>query len=150
MKAEEAEETESSDLVNMDKNSVRRMRRGVPSLPLHFSTKSNGNNSVNLSITSAEASNDMVPEEVYSKQIKPLDWYAGVHPLMLTLPRHITINDIHWISVFDHTAQRSAASVLIPNESGFHIPASVTLRSFSANEKYVVSSGKIKVIVYFY
>ncbi|CAD5220763.1 unnamed protein product [Bursaphelenchus xylophilus] len=135
--AAEAEEEDGTS-----KNTVRRMKReGNSTIPLHFSTSSDDTNKVNLSITipSNDSKDVFVPP-------KPLDWYAGVQPLLLTLPDQYTIKDIHWISVFDHNAHENAAMVLLSTDLEYQIPGLVTLRPFTPNGPYKISSGKIRLL----
>ncbi|KAI6188081.1 DM13 domain-containing protein [Aphelenchoides besseyi] len=81
-----------------------------------------------------------------NNEFVPLDWYASSEPLLLTLPEGRSVQQLHWVSVFDHTRKESAAVVWIPNGVAFRVPTSVQFRPLTPNGSYKVSSGAFKVL----
>lgn len=59
-----------------------------------------------LSVTDPPPNNYGLLNELNDK-LTPLDWYAGFQPLLLTLPKNKLVNDLHWISLFDHNKKVS-------------------------------------------
>ncbi|CAD5215196.1 unnamed protein product [Bursaphelenchus okinawaensis] len=136
----ETAEAEEED--GTTKNTVRRMKRdGNTTFPLNFVAKTDGNNNVNLSFK-------MPLQDAPESQItmKPLDWYAGIQPMLITLPGQYTLKNINWISVYDHKAHDQGAMVLLPTDLQFQIPATVTLRPLTPNGPFQISSGKIRLL----
>ncbi|WKY17265.1 hypothetical protein Q1695_001685 [Nippostrongylus brasiliensis] len=88
------------------------------------------------------------PEEdrINYSYAQPLEWFAGFQPLLLTLPEGILTKSVHWISLRDHKRQDTVASVLLPNGPAFQIPEVATLRGFSPNGLFNITSGPIRIV----
>ncbi|KAI6240981.1 DM13 domain-containing protein [Aphelenchoides fujianensis] len=86
----------------------------------------------NFNRHSASSSNEMVP----------LDWYAGFQPLLLTLPEGRSVQQLHWVSIFDHKRKESTAVVWIPNGVAFRVPTAVQFRPLTPNGAHKVLDTK--------
>ncbi|VDK84197.1 unnamed protein product, partial [Litomosoides sigmodontis] len=81
-----------------------------------------------------------------NNSVEALGWYAGLQPLLLTLPDNRWIKTINWFALWDHKRQNAIAHVLIPSGPAFKIPATVQLRGLTPNSLYDVRSKHIKIL----
>ncbi|KAI6235489.1 DM13 domain-containing protein [Aphelenchoides besseyi] len=115
---------------------VQEVSRTIDSIPIASGTEISRGREVVYEHQHANTNNELVP----------LDWYASSEPLLLTLPEGRSVQQLHWVSVFDHTRKESAAVVWIPNGVAFRVPTSVQFRPLTPNGSYKVSSGAFKVL----
>lgn len=74
---------------------------------LSFNTDQNSSASTSTfyiteTATSPHKNNNLLNVNEIEEKITPLDWYTEFQPLLLKLPKNKFVNNLNWISLFDH------------------------------------------------
>ncbi|KRY91350.1 hypothetical protein T4D_10190 [Trichinella pseudospiralis] len=86
-------------------------------------------------------------EEVAQTDIDSLPLFKKKELLLLNLPADKTIWDFSWLSVYDHHAEKSIATVYFPKGPSWLVPKSKTLPGFREYyQKYSVTSSNIEIL----